>query len=411
MFCGGAGCKHEDFHRHPNPAIPGLHSDWVTDDILATQRLSSRLIKRHALMDEFRRQDIRAVFNLQLPGEHPYCGDGLQTSSGFSYRPEELYEAGVAFYNPGWKDMQVPDMPHIVNTVQLMMSVLQTGAKVAVHCHAGFGRTGVAIACTQLYRHSHLTPDLAILQIRKHRPRCVQTKRQRAFVYSFYQFITQKRLIFPVYPLSVKGFLAGQDVILHGIEWKQRQFCPKIVEIVCSKVKSLPYAPNSLSNALLSSDSTLETRISAYKNDLNSAIWTEINGENSVFILIQLLFDWLETALLDPPFLFTSTISQLAAEIKEMPLVTYTGPIVSIITQGKFMILHKIAECILSLVWEERENERDAMFERVCVSLQGGKLRFRECFEGRRLVKVTEMMKKETEKAVELMKEWSRKVN
>lgn len=31
---------------------------------------------------------ISAVFNLTLPGEHPYCGDGLG-ASGFPYDPEK----------------------------------------------------------------------------------------------------------------------------------------------------------------------------------------------------------------------------------------------------------------------------------------------------------------------------------
>ena len=55
VFCGGAGCSHEDFHQHPSPAIIGLNSDWVASDILATQRLSSRLIKRYDLMDTFKK--------------------------------------------------------------------------------------------------------------------------------------------------------------------------------------------------------------------------------------------------------------------------------------------------------------------------------------------------------------------
>lgn len=34
------------------------------------------------------RLNITAVFNLTLPGEHPYCGDGLGVS-GFPYDPEK----------------------------------------------------------------------------------------------------------------------------------------------------------------------------------------------------------------------------------------------------------------------------------------------------------------------------------
>ena len=43
-------------------------------------------------LDGHRRLQIAAVFNLTLPGEHPYCGDGL-VSSGFPYDPEKDFMA------------------------------------------------------------------------------------------------------------------------------------------------------------------------------------------------------------------------------------------------------------------------------------------------------------------------------
>lgn len=35
-----------------------------------------------------------AVFNLTEAGEHPYCGDGLEESSGFPYLPETFMREG-----------------------------------------------------------------------------------------------------------------------------------------------------------------------------------------------------------------------------------------------------------------------------------------------------------------------------
>lgn len=50
-----------------------------------------------------------AVFNLEEPGEHPYCGDGIIPKTGFSYTPEDLMKEGIKYFNMHWKDLKVPD--------------------------------------------------------------------------------------------------------------------------------------------------------------------------------------------------------------------------------------------------------------------------------------------------------------
>ena len=186
VFCGGRSCKHEDWTQHPSPALRGLNSDWITDSILATQRLSSRLLKEFSILDQFKATNLTSVFNLQLPGEHPYCGDGLQENKAFTYTPEELYEAGIYFYNMGWPDMHTPGINNMINLVQMMSLPIDRGEKIAVHCHAGYGRTGLAIACFLLYS-SDLDATQAIALVRARRPPCIQTAKQQSFVFEFYQ--------------------------------------------------------------------------------------------------------------------------------------------------------------------------------------------------------------------------------
>ena len=93
QFCGGKGCKLENWLKIKNPAIKGLNSNWISDEIIASQRLSSRQIKEFDIMKQFKEHNLKAVINLQEPGEHPYCGDGVQKSTGFSYDPEDLYRS------------------------------------------------------------------------------------------------------------------------------------------------------------------------------------------------------------------------------------------------------------------------------------------------------------------------------
>ena len=102
-FCRGKYCNRcgpsAFLNQLPPGPIDGLHSNWVTGDVLACQRPSSRIIREFDLIDQFRRNRITAIVNLQEPGEHPFCGDGINKESGFSYRPEEFMNENIYFYN------------------------------------------------------------------------------------------------------------------------------------------------------------------------------------------------------------------------------------------------------------------------------------------------------------------------
>ena len=50
----------------------------------------------------------------------------------------------VYFYNYGWNDYGVASLTTILDIVKVMSFAVQEG-KVAVHCHAGLGRTGRGI--------------------------------------------------------------------------------------------------------------------------------------------------------------------------------------------------------------------------------------------------------------------------
>jgi protein tyrosine phosphatase domain-containing protein 1 len=104
FFCGGSNCKYEKYEvwknmPHTHIGIEGLFSNWITDNILATARPSSKVIAEYKIIEQFKRLDnfldhffsknIQGIINLQLPGEHAHCGDGLN-SEGFTYSPEEF---------------------------------------------------------------------------------------------------------------------------------------------------------------------------------------------------------------------------------------------------------------------------------------------------------------------------------
>lgn len=96
LMCGGKDCSKcglDAYKALPNPAIVLLHSHWINESIVAMQRPNNIAFDNGALSDMVAKK-VTAVFNLTQPGEHPYCGCGVLSSSGFPYSPEKLMHAG-----------------------------------------------------------------------------------------------------------------------------------------------------------------------------------------------------------------------------------------------------------------------------------------------------------------------------
>jgi len=85
--------------RHP--PIRGLNSAWVTKDLLAMNRPSTRVMKEYKVIEQMTKQGVTAIINLCELGEHPYCGDGIEPTSGLSYVPGTFFQAGISVYSLG----------------------------------------------------------------------------------------------------------------------------------------------------------------------------------------------------------------------------------------------------------------------------------------------------------------------
>ncbi|XP_068996682.1 protein tyrosine phosphatase domain-containing protein 1 [Embiotoca jacksoni] len=236
--CGGQSCKYDNpsYWRDEQQAIKGLYSSWVTDHLLAMSRPSTEIIEKYKIIDQFRRNGIRTVMNLQIPGEHASCGNPLEPESGFSYRPEVFMENNIYFYNFGWSDYGVANLTIVLDMVKVMAFALQEG-KIAVHCHAGLGRTGVLLACFLAYA-TRMTANQAILYVRTKRPNSIQTRGQLRCVRQFVQFLVPLRSVFSCAepqsnPVTLSQYLNRQRHILHGCERKELKYIPKIIHLVC----------------------------------------------------------------------------------------------------------------------------------------------------------------------------------
>ncbi|KAG1942024.1 protein tyrosine phosphatase domain-containing protein 1 [Pimephales promelas] len=236
--CGGQACKYEDpsHWSEDRQAIRGVYSSWITDNLLAMARPSTEIIEKFDIIEQFLSCGLKTVINLQCPGEHASCGNQLDPESGFTYRPETFMEAGIYFYNFRWNDYGVASLTSILDMVKVMSFAIQEG-KIAVHCHAGLGRTGVLLACFLLFT-TQMTADQAILLVRGKRPNSIQTRGQLQCVRHFAQFLVPLRNLFasadPEVPaVTLQQFLIRQNHILHGYEARQLRFVPKLVPLIC----------------------------------------------------------------------------------------------------------------------------------------------------------------------------------
>ena len=113
-----------------------------------------------------------------------------------SYPPSLLYSSSISYYNPFWSDMSVPTFSQMLSLCSVITSHVLSGQVVAVHCHAGYGRTGIVIASVLLFMDPRLTPGEAIGYVRRRRKGSVQTWRQERFVREFGEWIGDGRRVF-----------------------------------------------------------------------------------------------------------------------------------------------------------------------------------------------------------------------
>lgn len=213
---------------------------------------------------------------------------------------------GIKIHNLGWLDFDIPSSSQLIGIVKLMTEVINKGEKVLIHCHAGYGRTGLAIAAYLIFNFS-VTDKEAIEVVRSRRKKSIQRQKQSDFLKSFYDYVTKIRIIFPNEPISLQRILENQNVLSCGEEHRENNVTPKILVEVYTRLAELINSKLYTSEQILhafcdpnndifnykyyenptKNDCTLEQKIFLRKLEINGWVWN-LHKENDPRVLAQL---------------------------------------------------------------------------------------------------------------------------
>lgn len=256
------------------------------------------------LVHVFKDKNIGMIVNLQREGEHPYCGPNEKLEfTGFSYIPEVFISEGISVMAYGWKDMDVPDsVSWVLKIVKDMCEMIYIHKKkVLVHCHAGYGRTGIVIACYMIYT-TDKPVERVVGDIRAIRSKCIEKDEQYNYCVRFKEYIDRSKIIFGDMRLELEIYLKSQNELYYGKDNIKYRNIPKLIPNVLERILDIneDKSYESLYEIFYSEldwSEEDEEIIVRLKQNINQDNWGILKEVKSVQILVTLLFDWFEDCL------------------------------------------------------------------------------------------------------------------
>ena len=94
---------------------------------------------------------------------------------------EEYKAQGINVISLPITDFGVPEVPAVRDTISQVLSISQKGRNIAIHCHAGVGRTGMFMACLAKIGMG-LSPEDSIRWVREYIPGAIEVPEQEKLV-------------------------------------------------------------------------------------------------------------------------------------------------------------------------------------------------------------------------------------
>jgi len=135
---------------------------WVTDELAGSAHPGYRVEELVRIIDALKRQGIGCIVSLA-----PF-GGGVVSAAGLTH---------IELRCP---DMGVPALGELAPAIAGALRALAEGKKILVHCGAGYGRTGLFLAC--LLVAQGMSAPASIELVRRRRPGSIETSDQEAMV-------------------------------------------------------------------------------------------------------------------------------------------------------------------------------------------------------------------------------------
>ena len=299
-------------------SIEGLNCDQIDENLFASSRLTNRVIKEKDLISKFKKLNIGLIVNCQEKGEHPICGspfnDGLDPS-GFAYSTNELENNGIHVLKCGWKDFGPPSsFSHMIKVVKTMYYYIHTlNKKILVHCHAGYGRTAIAVCCYLIYEKNE-SPEEARQEFRKGpRKNCLSGGVQFEYCKEFAEYLKICRTNFfegrgkknvAIFKINENVFNVGNYKFSYFNDNKFTNNVPIFLLYIFDRIilikKEKNIAPKIINDYLIKKEinKNEEIIIENLKSEINSYNWDAINKVEDIVILGKLLFIWLNDSII-----------------------------------------------------------------------------------------------------------------
>lgn len=193
--------------------------------------------------------------------------------------------------------MSVPDSIYfILDLVKLMMRTVNSNKKkVLIHCHAGYGRTGILIVCYLIFQ-KRIKATKAIELLRSVRKECVQKSSQEKYCQKFEEFLSSSWVLFGMGKMPINHYLRNQ-INLQFVESEEYFLTPTLLKKTLNCIYKLSENPAvTLENMYFADPWTEkeEKQVLELKHKLNEGSLDVLESVKSITVLTELLYDWME---------------------------------------------------------------------------------------------------------------------